>query len=73
MTAAQFLADLEAKPGALRALADRLGAGNPFAAVHAETLVGELIAASPRGPPLSPGSLLRGTGLAAPPAARIPV
>jgi hypothetical protein len=49
MTAAQFVADLEAKPAALLALADRLG------------------------PPLSPGSLPRGTGLAAPPAARIPV
>jgi hypothetical protein len=49
MTAAQFVADLEAKPAALRALA-----------------VGS-------GPPLSPGSLLRGSCLAAPPAARIPV
>jgi glucosamine--fructose-6-phosphate aminotransferase (isomerizing) len=36
MTAAQFAADLEAKPAALRALADRLGAGNPFTAVASD-------------------------------------
>jgi glutamine---fructose-6-phosphate transaminase (isomerizing) len=38
MTAAKFVADLEAKPGALRLLADRLGAGNPFEAVPADDI-----------------------------------
>lgn len=38
MTAAQFVADLEAKPAALRALADRLGAGNPFSTIPSDDI-----------------------------------